>query len=90
LLPELEKLGFQVKAHPQGAFYIYADCTALTSDSFEFARNLLEKAGVALTPGLDFGDNAPGQHVRFAYTVSKEKLEEGVARIAAFLQHKQA
>lgn len=85
LLPELGKLGFAVRAHPQGAFYIYADSSALTGDSFAFARTLLEEAAVGITPGVDFGDNAPERHVRFAYTVSREKLEEGVARIGAFL-----
>lgn len=86
LLPCLTKLGFQIKTPPEGAFYIYADCSALTNDSFGFARDLLEQAGVAITPGLDFGSHAPERHVRFAYTVSLDKLEDGVERIAAFLQ----
>jgi len=70
---------------PQGAFYVYAGCSRLTKDSFGFARDLLEQAGVAITPGIDFGANAPEQHVRFAYTNSIERLKEGVSRIAAFL-----
>ena len=74
---------------PQGAFYIYAGCGNLTKDSFAFARDLLEKAGVAITPGLDFGANAPERHVRFAYTNSIERLQEGVSRIASFLKASQ-
>jgi len=85
LVPELRKLGFEIPVMPQGAFYVYAGCSKFTRDSFTFARNLLEQAGVAITPGIDFGANAPERHVRFAYTNSIERLEEGVARIGRFL-----
>jgi len=86
LLPALRALAFEIPVTPQGAFYIYAGCGALTRDSFGFARGLLEQAGVAITPGIDFGVNAPERHVRFAYTSSIERLKEGVRRIAQFLQ----
>ena len=86
LVPALRGLGFEIPVMPQGAFYVYAGCAKLTRDSFGFARDLLEKAGVAITPGVDFGANAPERHVRFAYTNSIERLQEGVARIAAFLE----
>jgi aspartate/methionine/tyrosine aminotransferase len=85
LLPAIKQLGFQVKSEPQGAFYIYADCSALTEDSGQFAEQLLERAGVAITPGMDFGNNQFKQHVRFAYTTSLERLQIGVERIAEFL-----
>ena len=85
LVPALRGLGFEIPVMPQGAFYVYAGCGKLTRDSFGFARDLLERAGVAITPGVDFGANAPERHVRFAYTNSIERLQEGVARIAAFL-----
>ena len=85
LAPELEKLGFRLTAKPEGAFYIYADCSALTSDSEAFARDLLEKAGVAITPGLDFGAACPKSHVRIAYTTSIERLEQAVSRIRGYL-----
>jgi len=85
LLPALRRLGFCINGNPQGAFYLYADASAFTVDSFDFARRLLQEAGVAITPGLDFGTNAARIHVRFAYTTSLEKLEEGVMRIARFL-----
>ncbi len=85
LLPELEKLGLRVAAKPQGAFYIYADCSALTDDSKRFALDLLESAGVAVTHGLDFGNNAPKAHLRFAYTSPVERLAEAVERIRRYL-----
>jgi aspartate/methionine/tyrosine aminotransferase len=85
LVPALRKLGFDIPVMPQGAFYIYAGCGSLTRDSYAFSRELLEQAGVAITPGVDFGANAPERHVRFAYTRSIAQLEEGVARIARFL-----
>jgi aspartate/methionine/tyrosine aminotransferase len=86
LVPALRGLGFDIPVTPQGAFYIYAGCSRLTQDSFGFARDLLEQAGVAITPGIDFGANAPERHVRFAYTNSIARLQEGVARIAEFLR----
>ena len=85
LLPGLRKLGFSVAAEPQGAFYVYADSNGLGDDSSGLAEQLLTEAGVAATPGLDFGGNAPQRHMRFAYTVDRERIEEGLARMAAFL-----
>jgi aspartate/methionine/tyrosine aminotransferase len=85
LLPALQALGFKIDAPPKGAFYLYADCSDLSPDSSEFCRELLEEAGVAATPGKDFGSNQPERHVRFAYTTEIPKLQEGVARIAGFL-----
>jgi aspartate/methionine/tyrosine aminotransferase len=88
LLAALRELGFVFAVEPQGAFYLYADCTALTDDSFRFAEELLEQGGVAVTPGLDFGANQPERHVRFAYTTNLDNLQEGVDRIRAFLGNK--
>ena len=85
LLPALRGLGFGVPQHPQGAFYIYANSAALAPDSFVFAHELLEQAGVAITPGIDFGAHAAEEHLRFAYTRPVEVLREGVARIGRFL-----
>ena len=86
LLPALRGLGFGVPQIPQGAFYIYARSAELAPDSYVFARELLEKAGVAITPGVDFGANAAQEHLRFAYTVPVDQLGEGVDRIARFLK----
>ena len=85
LLPGLRQLGFEIAVEPQGAFYIYADSTGLAEDSSDLAEQLLTQAGVAATPGLDFGSNAPRRHMRFAYTVDRQRIGEGLARIAAFL-----
>ena len=86
LVPALRSLGFDIPVMPQGAFYVYAGCGRLTKDSLGFARELLERAGVAITPGIDFGANAPERHVRFAYANSIKRLQEGVSRIADFLK----
>ena len=86
LVPALRGLGFDIPVTPQGAFYVYAGCGGLTRDSFAFAIEILEQAGVAITPGIDFGANAPERHVRFAYTNSIARLQEGVSRIAEFLK----
>jgi len=85
LAPALSALGFRITAQPQGAFYLYCDCSALCDDSFIFARDLLEKAGVAATPGLDFGSNEPQRHIRFAYTTDLSRLAEAVARLGCYL-----
>ena len=85
LLPALRELGFDIPVVPQGAFYLYANCSQFTDDSYAFAEEVLEKAGVAITPGRDFGANAPEQHVRFAYTTSMDQLKEGVDRLGDFL-----
>ena len=85
LVPALRRLGFDIPLTPEGAFYIYAGCSSLGADSFALAHELLERAGVAVTPGIDFGSNAPERHVRFAYTNSLGQLQEGVRRIDAYL-----
>lgn len=85
LLPALRRLGFQVPVEPRGAFYIYADCSAHTNNSYGLAQDLLEGAGVAVTPGIDFGSFGAAEHMRFAYTTSMERLEDGVRRLGRFL-----
>lgn len=82
MVPALRELGFRIPIVPQGAFYIYAGCEKFGPDSSAFALRVLDDAGVAITPGLDFGTNQPERHVRIAYTRSMEELEEGVGRIA--------
>jgi len=85
LLPALRELGFDIPVTPDGAFYLYADCSRFSEDSYAFSIQLLEEAGVAITPGVDFGSNQPERHVRFAYTTSLENLREGVRRLAEYL-----
>ncbi|WP_177418185.1 pyridoxal phosphate-dependent aminotransferase [endosymbiont of Lamellibrachia barhami] len=86
LLPALREMGFELPVTPQGAFYLYANCEMVTDDSHAFAEALLEEAGVAVTPGRDFGFNRPEAHLRFAYTTSLPNLEEGVARLRKFIR----
>ncbi|VAW76537.1 Valine--pyruvate aminotransferase [hydrothermal vent metagenome] len=84
LLPALTDLGFDIPVQPEGAFYLYANCERFTDDSFSFTQNLLEQAGVAITPGVDFGARDAQKHVRFAYTTEIDKLKSGVDRIAGY------
>jgi aspartate/methionine/tyrosine aminotransferase len=84
LVPALERAGLRVPARPAGAFYVYADCAGLGGDARSFALELLEREGVAATPGLDFGANGTAHGLRFAYTRALPDLEEGAARIARF------
>ena len=84
LAPALESIGFRVTARPEGAFYLYCDCSALSDDSFVLARDLLEKTGVAATPGLDFGSNEPEKHIRFAYTTGVDRLAEAADRLRRY------
>ena len=85
LLPALRELGFEIPVTPAGAFYLYANCSHFTDDSYAFALDVLEKAGVAITPGKDFGVNQPEHHLRFAYTTSLSQLETGVERLSKYL-----
>jgi aspartate/methionine/tyrosine aminotransferase len=85
LLPALRELGFEIPLVPQGAFYLYADCSRFTDDSQAFALHLLEQAGVAITPGLDFGSHRAARHVRFSYANTLDNLREGVARLRNYL-----
>jgi aspartate/methionine/tyrosine aminotransferase len=86
LLPALRELGFDIPVTPEGAFYIYANCSRFTDDSYSFACNLLEETGVAITPGIDFGAHQASRYVRFAYTTSLQRLEEGVRRLQEYLR----
>lgn len=82
----LSRLGFLIRAKPEGAFYVYADCSGVTPDSQAFALALLEEAGVAVTPGRDFGTHQPERYLRFCYTASIPRLREGLERMADYLR----
>jgi len=85
LVPALRGLGFDIPVEPEGAFYVYANCRRFTDDTYVFCWDVLENAGVAITPGLDFGDNDPRHHVRFSYPKPVPVLEEGVRRLRDYL-----
>ncbi len=86
LLPALRERGFVIPVTPQGAFYLYADCGRFTSDSQAFASQLLELAGIAATPGIDFGSHHASRHMRFAYTQPLPRLIEAMTRLDCYLQ----
>ncbi|MFN7571366.1 MAG: pyridoxal phosphate-dependent aminotransferase [Betaproteobacteria bacterium] len=90
LLAELPGLGLRVPVAPDGAFYIYADVSALTDDSWELAFSLLRDTGVCLVPGRDFGTAEPRRWVRISYATGLEQLREAVARLRAYLKPGQA
>ena len=85
LYENLLKLGFKIACKPEGAFYIYANCSEFTDNSFEFCRRLLEQEGVAVTPGRDFGIYKADQHIRFAYTASIYRMAAALERLERFL-----
>ncbi len=86
LLEALPGLGFDIVVEPQGAFYIYANVRSLTDDARSFCWDILERAGVAITPGEDFGTYQSARHVRFSYATSMDSLKEGVRRIERALK----
>lgn len=85
MLKRLREIGFKVRSEPDGAYYILADAREFGSDSLELSRRILEDAGVAVTPGIDFGDGAEG-YLRFSYANGLENIEEGMKRIEGFLE----
>ena len=88
LVPALRALGFGIPVMPSGGFFVYADCSRFADDSERFCREALEGAGVAFTPGIDFGVHRARQHVRFAYTIDQRKRDDGVARLRDFLSRR--
>ncbi len=85
LYDALTELGLRLGSKPEGAFYLYADVSRFSNDSFDFCRRLLEQARVAITPGRDFGSYRAEKYVRFAYTTGMDRLQLGVERLRAFL-----
>ncbi len=85
MLDGLPKAGFDRIAPPDGAFYIYADVSEITNDSLAFCKEVLEVAGVAITPGLDFDPIRGHRTIRFSYARATEDIEEGVKRLTEFM-----
>jgi aspartate/methionine/tyrosine aminotransferase len=84
MLDGLPKAGFARIAPPDGAFYVYADVSDLTEDSLAFAKRILDEAGVAVTPGLDFDPLRGRQTLRFSYARATGDIREGLDRLARF------
>ncbi|HAR51931.1 pyridoxal phosphate-dependent aminotransferase [Roseovarius nubinhibens] len=90
MIDGLPKAGFDRIAPPDGAFYVYADVSHLTEDSRAFAAEILEKAGVAVTPGLDFDPKRGHGTIRFSYARATEDIREGLRRLAEFMAARSA
>ncbi|MEA1985657.1 MAG: pyridoxal phosphate-dependent aminotransferase [Euryarchaeota archaeon] len=84
MVKRLKEIGFTVGYEPNGAFYILADAYEFDDDSLDLSRRILEEAGVAVTPGIDFGTGTGG-HIRFSYASSIENIQEGLERIDQYL-----
>lgn len=85
MLEGLPRAGFDRIAPPDGAFYVYADVSHLTEDSRAFAAEILERAGVAVTPGLDFDPVRGAGTLRFSYARATADIEEGLERLRRFM-----
>ncbi len=85
VLRRLGALGLPVLAEPRGAFYVFVNVRQYTDDVYRFAFDLLERAGVALTPGTDFGPGGEG-YVRISYANSLANIDAGLTRLGQFLR----
>jgi aspartate aminotransferase len=84
ILKRLKEIGFGINYEPDGAYYVLANSKEFGQDSLELSGKILEEAGVAVTPGIDFGDGAKG-YLRFSYANSIENIGEGMDRIEGYL-----
>jgi len=84
MVGRLKELGFGVKVEPTGAFYVLANAKHLDKNSYRLAFDILEKALVGVTPGIDFGQGAEG-YLRFSYAASRAAINQGLDRLAAYL-----
>jgi aspartate/methionine/tyrosine aminotransferase len=89
IIPGLRRLGFGIAREPTGAFYVLANAKRFTTDSYAFAFEILERAKVGVTPGVDFGNNGEG-YLRFCYANSKDNLAEALRRLEVFLAQRSA
>ncbi|MDX2421413.1 MAG: aminotransferase class I/II-fold pyridoxal phosphate-dependent enzyme, partial [Amphritea sp.] len=81
LVDGLRALGFGIPLMPEGAFYVYADASRFTDNTFDFCWDLLEQDKVAVTPGIDFGEYQANRYIRFSYTTSVTQIEKALARL---------
>ena len=85
MVRRLRELGLGITIEPTGAFYVFANARHLSGDSYALAFDILEKAHVGVTPGIDFGPNGEG-YLRFSYANSQEKIADGLERIERYLK----
>ncbi len=86
MMSGLPKAGFTKIAPPDGAFYVYADVSDFTADSLSFAKQILDEAGVAVTPGLDFDPKRGATTLRFSYARGTDDISEGLTRLEKFMR----
>jgi aspartate/methionine/tyrosine aminotransferase len=84
IVQRLREIGFGITVEPTGAFYVFANAKRFSDDSYQLAFDILEKAHVGVTPGIDFGENGEG-YLRFSYANSLENIAEGLDRIETYL-----
>lgn len=84
LVPALESLGFRIPVKPDGAFYIYADCSALSGDADVLTVAMMERAGVVMVPGMDYGSAEAKRYIRAAYTTPLPRLHQAMGRLQQF------
>ena len=87
MIKRLKELGFSITVEPTGAFYVFANARSFSGDSYRLAFDILEKAHVGVTPGIDFGQNGEG-YLRFSYANSMERIAEGLDRIEKYLNER--
>ena len=85
IIKRLREIGLGIAVEPTGAFYILGNIKAFSTNSYEMAFDILEKAHVGVTPGIDFGKNCEG-YLRFSYANSIENIGEGIDRIEKYLK----
>jgi aspartate/methionine/tyrosine aminotransferase len=88
LIKRLKELGLGITVEPTGAFYVFANAKHISNDSYGLAFDILEKAHVGVTPGIDFGENGEG-YLRFSYATSMENIAEGMDRLENYIKMKQ-
>jgi len=87
MIRRLKYLGFGITVEPTGAFYVFANAKRICGDSYRLAFDILEKAHVGVTPGIDFGKGGEG-YLRFSYANSRENITEGLDRIERYLKRR--
>ncbi len=85
MISRLKEIGFTITVEPTGAFYVFANAACFGNDSYKLAFEILEKAHVGVTPGIDFGKNGEG-YIRFSYANSMKNIKEGMNRVENYLK----
>lgn len=87
MVQRLREMGFGLETEPTGAFYVFVNAAHLDGDSLRLAFDILEKAHVGVTPGIDFGRNGEG-YLRFSYANSMENIVRGLDRLDRYLKQR--